>query len=173
MVIVGTGSIGCAIAETAKHFGMITVGVNRSGKAAPFFDAIYSTAQLSQAISKADVIVSVVPSTQETNFLFNEKTLEHCHESLFINIGRGNVLDESALILALERKYLSHAILDVCQIEPLPSDSSLWQHPQITITPHISGISDIDSVFDIFRRNFERYQRRQPLKYLVDFEMGY
>ncbi len=173
MVILGTGSIGAHVAATAKHFGMQVTGVSRSGKLATSFDTVVTTAQLTSKLSDADVVVSTLPSTPETKGLLSHPTLSACNGAILFNVGRGPVLEESALLHALEQKHIRHAVLDVFANEPLDSPHPFWTHPDITVTPHISAISFPDQVFAIFADNYQRWHQGSALQYTVDFDLGY
>ena len=88
-------------------------------------------------------------------------------------VGRGNVIDEATILHALDARWISHAILDVFPVEPLPATSPLWGHPQVTITPHVSAISFARDIAQVFQENLERYLAKKTLKYQVDVENQY
>ncbi len=92
---------------------------------------------------------------------------------VFINVGRGSVVDEAALLDALDQKEIQHAFLDVFIQEPLPENNPLWRHPSVTVTPHISAHSFPQQVFALFADNYLRWQRGEPLESVVDMERGY
>ena len=174
MVILGTGSIGSHLARSAKALGFHLVGVNRSGTAnEPAFDAILPLAELNTALEQADIMVSTLPATADTNDILNTTSLGHCRKALLFNVGRGNALCETGLLSALDSGAIAHAFLDVFKQEPLPEDHPFWQHPAITITPHIAAESFPHQVMAIFRNNAERWMNQQPLRYTIDFQQGY
>ncbi|MDP2515680.1 D-2-hydroxyacid dehydrogenase [Photobacterium damselae subsp. piscicida] len=174
LVIIGTGSIGQHLAQVAKAFHCQVIGVNRHGNSpCELFDCIYATAQLSQALEQADVIVSVVPATSDTTNLFNHQTFSHCHQALLFNVGRGNAVNIANLYQALDRDQIRHAYLDVFKTEPLEQNSKLWGHPQISITPHIAAESFPEQVIEIFKINYIRWLNNQTLNYQIDFRKGY
>ncbi|WP_407331938.1 D-2-hydroxyacid dehydrogenase [Enterovibrio sp. 27052020O] len=173
LVILGTGSIGAHVAGTAKHFGMKVTGISRSGQTTAPFDTVFTTSQLSVALSDADVIVSTLPSTSETQGLLNQHTLSACNKAILFNVGRGSVLDENALLVALEKGHIRHAVLDVFASEPLDENHPFWAHPAVTITPHISAVSFPEQVFAIFTENYRRWHEGNSLQYAVDFDLGY
>ncbi|UXI01143.1 D-2-hydroxyacid dehydrogenase [Photobacterium sp. TY1-4] len=174
LVILGTGSIGTHLAGVAKAMGMTVVGVNRSGRAEPaHFDRIYPLTQLTDALAQADVLVSTLPATPQTDRLLNRDSLSHCRETLVFNVGRGNSLCETGLLAAINAGQVAHAFLDVFNQEPLPPHHPFWQHPQITVTPHIAAESFPEQVFETFRDNYLRYTQQQPLHHLINFEHGY
>ncbi|EGA69179.1 phosphoglycerate dehydrogenase [Vibrio sinaloensis DSM 21326] len=175
LVILGTGSIGSYLAATAKAFGLHVAGVNRSGipaKNSPF-DTTYHIQELSTALKHADVIVNTLPDTSETQGIFNQETLSHCHKALLFNVGRGSAIDEQAIITALEKHWLEHAFLDVFEQEPLAPQHPFWSHPNITITPHIAAISFPEQVVEIFTDNYHRWRDGFGLLNQIDLDKGY
>ncbi|WP_105903392.1 D-2-hydroxyacid dehydrogenase [Vibrio gangliei] len=175
MLILGTGSIGSKLAETANALGFKAVGVNRSGQAPTpsCFSHCYSIDQIDQALAQADIVVNALPSTEQTRGLLNREHLSHCQQALLFNIGRGDAVDEQGLLAALEQNWLSHAYLDVFPVEPLPPQSAYWQHPNVTITPHIAANSFPEQVFAIFKQNCQHWLANEPLENQVDFQRGY
>ncbi|UJF19178.1 D-2-hydroxyacid dehydrogenase [Vibrio sp. SS-MA-C1-2] len=184
MVIIGTGTIGQEIAKVAKAFNMPVVGVNRSGIITrtgfdidayvnPYFDEILPFSELTQQLKPQDIIVSVLPSTLATRDIFDTSFFSSCLKSIFINVGRGDSLVEDALLTAIKKGQISHAILDVFKQEPLPEDHAFWHHPKITITPHIAAISSPEQVIEIFSRNYLKWCQHQPLDFVIDLKTGY
>ena len=144
LLIIGYGSIGRELAKRAQAFGMRAWGVTRSGKGDPaHVEKIWPAAELHEALPQADHVVIAAPDTPETKHLIGAEQIARvkCGARL-INIGRGSLLDEAALIAALQSGQLSGAALDVTSVEPLPADSPLWKAPNLFITPHTSGVSD-------------------------------
>ncbi|AOM83628.1 D-2-hydroxyacid dehydrogenase [Salisediminibacterium beveridgei] len=140
--ILGTGAIGSEIAKRTDAFGMTTTGFNRSGKKPDHFDAVHTIDQLPERISELDYLVAVLPRTEETDQLLNEALFSKMKASaVLINIGRGNVIHEEDLLKALQSNALDHAILDVFNEEPLPKDHPFWFDKNITVTPHMAGLS--------------------------------
>lgn len=175
LVILGSGSIGCKLAQTAAALGFICLGVNRSGQVPSnsHFQQCYSIEQLDCALKQADIVVNALPSTQQTRHILNQPHLSHCQNVLLFNIGRGDAVDEQGLLIALEKGWLAHAYLDVFPVEPLPQGSAYWQHSKVTITPHIAATSFPKQVFEIFEQNCQRWLAQQPLLNQVDFTLGY
>ena len=172
--IMGTGSIGGHIADTAKAFNLSTLGLSRSGAPTAGFDQVFSVAELDQFLSRSNYLVSTLPDTPETNGLLNEDTLAALPEhAYFINVGRANIVDDEALTRALRTGRLAGAALDVFDTEPLPADSPLWTTPNLSVTAHIAAISHPLLLVPIFVDNYRRYKNNQPLKYVVDFDAGY
>ena len=174
MVILGTGSIGSHLARSAQALGFNIIGVNRSGTTSePAFDAIAPLGNLDAVLAEADVLVSTIPATADTNDLLNAASLGHCRNALLFNVGRGNALCETGLLKAIDSGAIGHAFLDVFKQEPLPAAHPFWQHPAITVTPHIAAESFPHQVMAIFRDNAQRWLTQQPLCYTVDFQRGY
>lgn len=174
MLILGTGSIGQHIAATARHFGMEVLGVSRAGREAPGFDRTYQVQALNKVLPKADVVVSVLPSTPETRGLFDAGRLEQIRPgAIFFNVGRGDAVDETALVQALRSGHIGAAVLDVFATEPLPADSPLWDLPNVVITPHNAGYSFPDQIVTRFSRNYLKYIEGKPMEGVVNFDLGY
>lgn len=160
IAIIGVGAIGGEIARLAKAFNMKTLGVNRSGQEVNHVDEIYQLHEIDKILPRADFVVSVLPSTKETRHILTEHHFTIMKESaVFINIGRGNVVKEEILIEALKENKISHAVLDVFETEPLPSNHVFWSLENVTVTPHISGISQLylPRSFEIFKANLQAY----------------
>lgn len=178
LLILGTGAIGSEIARLAQAFSMKTIGMNRSGREVEHFDELILFEQLQDTLPHADVVVSVLPSTSETKNLLQFKHFEAMKaESLFINIGRGDLISEETLIKVLEQKEIAHMILDVFPKEPLEETSPLWKFSNLTITPHISSISEnyLPRAFEIFEHNFNVYNGQIGDSYInkIDLNRGY
>ncbi|NSL52118.1 D-2-hydroxyacid dehydrogenase [Calidifontibacillus erzurumensis] len=178
ITILGAGAIGCEIARVAKAFNMKTIGVNRSGQNADYMDEIYSVQDLEQALVQADFVVSVLPSTKETYHLLKENHFKMMkNECVFINIGRGDIVEESVLLKVLEDGEIAHAVLDVFESEPLPEGHPFWKMENVTVTPHISGLSALyqQRAFQIFEHNLINYLsgNNNNLKNVIDLDRGY
>jgi phosphoglycerate dehydrogenase-like enzyme len=125
--------------------------------------------------SGIDYLISVIPSTKETRGLLNHDTLKNCELSkpVFINVGRGDIISEKSILNALEKGWISKAILDVFETEPLPQESELWNHEKVVITPHVAAISFASNVTKVFFENLKRLDNSQDLKYSVNWRSGY
>lgn len=172
--IMGTGSIGQHIAKTAKCFELTVKGLSRSGTDTEGFDNVFPTEQLSDFLKDCDYVVSTLPQTDETDNLLSADALgclpTHAY---FINVGRGNVVDDDALVDALNNGRLAGAALDVFDEEPVPEDSTLWDATNLAITAHIAAVSYTSLIVPIFIDNYQRYIKQQPLKHVIDFDAGY
>ena len=174
LCVVGLGDIGRAIARAARGVGLRVVGVSRSGKRVPEAGRVYKTRDIGKAVAAADFIVLTVPLTEATRGLIGTAELAAMKPSAWlINIARGPVVDEAALLDALRDNRLGGAVLDVFDEEPLPRGHPLWELDNVVITPHISGPSAPVEIAPIFNDNLRRYLTRRPLRYVVDRERGY
>lgn len=177
LLIVGTGAIGSQIAKYAKVFGMKTVGVNTRGKPVDHFDEIFGMDDLHNLLPKADFILSVLPSTKTTKGVFGKKEFElMSSEAVFINMGRGDAVKESELIEAIEKNEIAHAFLDVFEIEPLMENHPFWSMEKVTITPHVSAITEeyLPRAFEIFEKNLALYLNGEGnFINKVDLKRGY
>ena len=142
-VIVGVGAIAEELAIRCKAFGMRVVGVSNGRSAAPDFDAILPRARLNEGAAQADFLIVLVPHNKETDKLIDAAVLRAMKPSgVLINIARGGVVDEDALIAALRNKEIAGAGLDVFRTEPLPKESPFWDLPNVFITSHVGGMSN-------------------------------
>ena len=141
--ILGLGAIAEDMAPRFKAFGMRVVGISRTSRPIPGFDKIYSRAEIAQAVAELDYFVLLVPLEDDTRNIVNDRVLSAMKPTAFlINLARGGVLDEDALLRALEQKRIAGAALDALAKEPLPVDNPLWKLPNVYITPHIGGFCD-------------------------------
>lgn len=177
VTILGAGSIGTETAKAVKRFDMHTTGVNTKGEAASFFDEMYNSSQLKEAVASADYVVNVLPLTVETENVIDKYIFEAMkEEAVFINIGRGATVQEQDLIDALKKGYIHHAVLDVFNQEPLGESHPFWEMENVTVTPHISGISSgyVPRAMDIFERNLKAFLRHpESMINAVDVKKGY
>ncbi|XP_070152044.1 glyoxylate/hydroxypyruvate reductase A [Polyergus mexicanus] len=175
--ILGLGTIGKIMAEKLKLFGATIWGMTRSTsmEKLSYINEYRTVDDLQDILKNCDYIINILPSTQNTNGLLNGTVLQHCKakNTVFINIGRGSVIKEADLINALEQKWISAAILDVFEKEPLPKESKLWNFPQVTISPHISGVTVAHDVVEQFAANYVRYMKGENLINIFDFNKGY
>lgn len=158
--VVGTGAIGSEIARRAKAFGMKTLGLNRDGHPVEGFDQVYPRDELHALLAASDFIVVIVPLTEKTRHMIGAAEFAVMKPTaLFINVARGPVVDEQALIDALRAEKIAGAVLDVFEQEPLPPESPLWTLPNVFITPHQSAKSPryMERALRIFERNLQRY----------------
>ncbi len=177
LLIVGFGSIGQELAKRAKAFGMRVCAVNRSGRGeVSMVDKIVPSSQLPQVLPDADYVVVAAPETADTKQLIGGRELARMKEGArLVNVSRGSLLDEDALVKALETGKLRGAALDVTSTEPLPAESPLWKTPNLFITPHTSAVSDRlwPRQTELLLQLLERWFSGQELFNRVNFEKGY
>lgn len=172
-VIVGTGEIGSEIAQRFRAMGCPVEGVSRSGSANGAFDAAHRIADLPKVAARANWLICALPLTEDTFHLVNAAVLDACREAVLINVGRGPVVDEKALIDALDGKRLQGAALDVFEVEPLPEDSRLWTHERVIASPHIAGLTTTAGAGDGFLECLRELERGKLPKWTVDRGRGY
>lgn len=176
LLIIGTGNIGQAIASRAKPFGVRVWGSRRHPEPLPNFDKIVGADEWRSLLPAADYVVIATPLTPETKGLIDEAALQSMRPSAYlINIARGAIVDETALLTALREGWIAGAGLDTVAIEPLPPESPLWSLPKAFITPHCSALSPRlrERIAELFIDNLKRYQTGQPLRNVVDKKAGY
>jgi phosphoglycerate dehydrogenase-like enzyme len=169
-VVVGLGSIGLEVARLAAAFGVAVIGVRRHPRGdEPVAETVTPDA-LSSVLGRAEVVVLCAPANASTRHLVDDAFLAAMAPgSLLVNIGRGSVVDEAALLRALDGGGLAGAVLDVFETEPLPEDSPLWAHPKVAVTPHNSAIAGARyrRQEDLFVANLGRFVRGEPLSGVV------
>ncbi|URJ48464.3 D-2-hydroxyacid dehydrogenase [Paenibacillus polymyxa] len=166
LLITGVGEIGRETARIAEAFGMRVIGIRRSGKEAPHVEHMYTNEQLHEALGAADIVVNILPFTEETHHFFDEKAFAAMRKgAFFINVGRGGTVHTDALVRSLEQKHIAFAGLDVFEEEPLPASHPLWSLDHVLITPHIAGDTDryAERAVDIFLTNLNAYAADQEL----------
>lgn len=174
--ILGTGSIGSHLAQILSAFGVNTVGYNTNGRAVEGFDRSHPLDDLMNHIGEADILINILPSTEATTGLL---TKDHFHkmkdDSVFVNIGRGDIVPDEVLIEVLEEKIIGHLILDVFNKEPLESESPFYKYDNITITPHASSKTSgyIERAFDIFEHNLKHMEDTGKMENVIDINKGY
>lgn len=172
--ILGAGSIASDLVSAARLFEMEIVGINRSGKSETNYDALYTIDNLCEFASRLDYLVCILPDTKETRHIVDARFLEHLpKDCVLINAGRGNSIDDSALINALNKQQLKAAVLDVFKQEPLPNAHPYWHMENVYITQHTAAISSPYAVCEVFAENYTRWRNDQALKHSIDFTRGY
>lgn len=181
MGIVGYGEIGRECALLAKPLGVKIHAIRRNPERSandPLLDQVYPAGKMHEMLGEIDVLLTSAPLTPETHHLISDSAFQAMKPSaLVINVGRGPVIDEAALIRALEAKQISGAALDVFEEEPLPADSPLWGMENVLISPHCTDRTEnpdwLDLSMQCFVENFWRFTRGQPLENVVDKKAGY
>ena len=177
--LLGVGSIGAHLAGTAKHFGMKVWGYTKESETSTLVDRYFhpngleSDSLLSFA-QGLDYLVIVLPRTQGTNQIVDANVLDALPpHALIVNVGRGNAIDESALVEVLTHNKIAGAVLDVTDKEPLPTEHPFWTTPNLLLTFHTSAVSYPEDITKLFIENYQRYVEGKSLKHQVDFEKGY
>ena len=174
LCVVGLGDIGRSIAKAARALGMQVIGVTRSGRGSRDALRVYRTQALRAALARADFVVLTLPLSDETRGLVGPAELAAMKPTAWLlNLARGPIVNETALLGALRARRIGGAILDVFDTEPLPADHPLWGFDNVVVTPHISGPSTPREIGPIFNDNLRRYAARRPLRHLVDRARGY
>lgn len=176
ILIVGFGSIGRAIAQRAKVFETHILAVKKHLSHEMFADHVYTEAEIMEVLPKADIVIAALPSTPDTeNFFGEEKFSAMKPSALFINIARASIVDEDALIKALQENKIAGACMDVFSKEPLPADHPFWDMDQVIMTPHIASmIPDFwDKLTFLLKENFIAFSHKGKLMNEIDKEKGY
>jgi len=174
LCVVGLGDIGRPIARAARRAGMRVIGVTRRGRPVPGVQSVYRLPAIKRALAQADFVALVVPLSPETQGLIAEAELAAMKPSAWlINMARGPVVAEQALIQALRVRRIGGAVLDVFDTEPLPAGHPFWTMDNVAITPHISGPSDPAEIAPFFNDNLRRYVAGRRLRAVVDRARGY
>lgn len=171
VLVVGLGGIGTETARLLKGFGATVLGVKRTVEPVENVDEVYGTNDLADAISRADAVVITLPGTEATTGLIDKAVLEAAPPGLVVvNVGRGTVIDEPALVDALRCGQVSSAYLDVFAVEPLPDDSALWDLPNVLVSPHTAALNAAEDrrIAELFADNLRRFLDHQPLRNLMD-----
>jgi phosphoglycerate dehydrogenase-like enzyme len=172
--LLGVGSIGAALAATAKHFDMRVKGYTRASEGCADVDEYFHGDDRIAFAADLDYLVGIMPNTAATRHLVDAALLAALPpRAVFINPGRGSVVDETALADALQSGQLAGAVLDVFQQEPLPPDHVFWRTPNLVITSHTAALSHPADIAPVFIENYRRWIAGEPLRYRVDFEIGY
>lgn len=185
--LLGVGSIGSHLAMTAKHFGMTVWGYTRSSESSKNIDKYFhpDTSSHPGPLPKEgegilafanglDYLISILPRTEDTNKIIDAELLNALPpHAIVINVGRGNAIDDSALVESLNQKKIAGAVLDVTDPEPLPKEHPFWKTSNLLLTFHTSAISYPEDIARLFIENYQLYVEGRPLKHQVDFERGY
>ncbi len=172
--IMGIGAIGSVVAQKAKAAGLRVISWDLCQREVPFVDKQYLSDELHDFLKEADYVVVVLPVTEDTVNLINKDIFQHMKtNACLINICRGELVDEDALCDALKQEEIAGAVIDVVKDEPLPSNSKLWECPNLIITPHISGVGLPEDMARFFEKNFKRYIHKERLAGVVNFQTGF
>jgi phosphoglycerate dehydrogenase-like enzyme len=172
ILVVGLGNIGLEVARLARSFGMHTIGLKRRPDAElPHVEELHPSENLKELIPGADAVVVTLPLTELTEGVVDREAISLMKpECVFVNVGRGGVVDEEALIESLEDRRIAGAALDVFATEPLPPESPLWDLPNVLISPHTAALAESENerIVELFQKNLRLYLEEQPLFNRVD-----
>jgi D-2-hydroxyacid dehydrogenase (NADP+) len=172
--VLGLGYIGSVVAQKAKALGMRTISWDMDKRDVTFIDRQYGAGEIKGFLKEADFVVSTLPATPRTTNLINREAFRAMKKTAyFINISRGAIVDEEALVEALKTGTIAGAVLDVMKQEPPPPESPLWNCPNLILSAHICGPSLPEDMVEIFKENFQRYLKKEPLIGLINFERGF
>lgn len=174
VAVLGLGELGAACAQALAALNFRVLGWGRSPKTVPGVACLSGEAGLREALSQAGIVVLLMPLTAETTNLLNAERLALMPTgAVIINPGRGALIDDDALLAALDAGHVGHATLDVFRVEPLPPEHPYWRHPRVTVTPHIAADTRVPSAAKVIAENVRRGEAREPFLHLVDRARGY
>jgi glyoxylate/hydroxypyruvate reductase A len=174
VTVLGLGELGSAAATALATLGFRVTGWSRRAREISGVRCLAGAESLPQALAAAEILVSILPETPDTIDLLNADRLALLPRGCFIvNGGRGTLIDDDALVAALDSGHVSQATLDVFRVEPLPSSHPFWSHPGVTISPHVAAATRVSSAADAIAENVARAQSGVPLLHVVDRTRGY
>ncbi|ABR49810.1 D-isomer specific 2-hydroxyacid dehydrogenase, NAD-binding [Alkaliphilus metalliredigens QYMF] len=176
VAFIGTGSIAVESAKRLRGFEAKVIGVNTEGTEAPYFEQCYPVRELEEVLKISDVVVLTIPYTKETHHLINEVRLKEMKkDAVLINVSRGSIIDEKALIKHMQEGNLLGVALDVFEEEPLWEESPLWKLDNVIVTPHNSWISEMrnERRFSLIYENLKRYSEENELVNVLNLAKGY
>jgi len=173
VAMLGLGALGLACARALQAMNFPVTGWSRTAKEIPGLPCLSGEDGLRQALSTAQIVVTLLPKTPETENLLNATRLSWLPKgAVILNPGRGPLIDDAALLAALDGP-LGHATLDVFRTEPLPKDHPFWSHPKVTVTPHIAADTRAETAVEVLAANIARARDGAELLHLVDRQRGY
>jgi glyoxylate/hydroxypyruvate reductase len=172
--VLGLGELGQAAAQHFLQQGYRVSGWSRSLKQLEAIQCYAGDAGFKEVVSDADLVICLLPLTPDTtNFLNTERLSAFKQGAILVNVARGAIVDDAALLSALDSGQLQAACLDVFREEPLPATDPYWQHPAVLVTPHCSAVTNVDTAIHQIVENYQRTLNGLPLKHLVNRERGY
>lgn len=172
--VLGLGTIGTPCARRLLALGFSVSGWSRSPRREPGIRCHHGAEGLQPFLANCEILVCVLPLTASTAGIVDARLLAQLPRGAYlINVARGGLVDEEALLAALDAGQLAGAMLDVTQVEPLPQDHPLWRHPAVRITPHIAGLTNAPTAIATIVENLRRWQTGEPLLHLVERARGY
>jgi glyoxylate/hydroxypyruvate reductase A len=174
VTILGLGELGRTCATALARLGFPVTGWSRTAKKITGVTCEHGSTGLKTALSNAEIVILLLPDTAATSNIMNAQTLSLLAKGAFIiNPGRGTLIDDKALLGALDSGQIGHATLDVFRIEPLPVDHPYWTHPNVTVTPHIASDTRPDTASQVIAENIRRGEAGDPFLHLVDRLLSY
>lgn len=174
IAVLGLGELGGAAARHFANLGYSVSGWARTSKQLEHISCFYGAQGLTKAVADADIVICLLPLTPATQQMLSKGFFSSVKPgSIFINVARGDIVNETALLAALDNGQLQAACLDVFCQEPLPAEHPLWSHPAVLITPHVSAVTDVGAVVEQIADNYRRSQRGEALLNPVDISRGY
>lgn len=172
--ILGLGKIGTHVAKKLQNMGFKVKGWSKTAKKINNINCLYGNESLTNAITSTDILINILPLTNETENILNLKNLSKLNKNGYlINVGRGEHLVENDLLELINSKHLSGALLDVFRTEPLPNKHPFWNCKNISITPHVAALTNVNSAIDIIVKNYENSTQGKPLTNIVSVKKGY
>lgn len=172
--ILGLGALGAACAEALTGLNFPVLGWSRAPKEIANISCHHGAAGLAEVLQNVQIVVLLLPDTPATTNILNAQTLALLPRGArLLNPGRGPLIDDAALLAALDRGQIAHATLDVFRQEPLPADNPYWAHPKVTVTPHIAAETRPSTASQVIAQNISRNETGAPLLHLVDRNLGY
>lgn len=173
VLVVGTGAVGRGIARAFLGAGCTVAGLSRGGRPQETFERVHPVASFAEAVHGVRWMALACPLTEDTYHLLDRARLSACEGVYLINVGRGGLVEEALLPEALDRGWLSGAALDVFETEPLPAESPLWGRSDVTVSPHISGLTTIPGAGEGFLASLEEVEAGRTPALAVDPARGY
>ena len=172
-LVVGTGTVGAGIARALLAAGCRVDGASRGGEFREPFEHVYAIASFATAVRGSQWLILACPLTEESFHLLDRHRLSQCDGAYLINVGRGALVEEAALPEALDQRWLTGAALDVFEVEPLPESSPLWDRPDVTVSPHISGLTTVPGAAAGFLEVLGDLEAGRIPRLKVDLGKGY
>jgi len=174
VAMLGLGELGLACARALQALNFPVTGWSRSPKDIPDLPCQHGAKGLDEALRGAQIVVTLLPKTPETENLLDARSLALLPRgAVILNPGRGALIDDDALLASLDAGHIGHATLDVFRLEPLPPDHPYWSHPRVTVTPHIAADTRAASAARVIAENIRRGETGEPFLHLVDRARGY
>ncbi|WP_068115519.1 2-hydroxyacid dehydrogenase [Tropicimonas marinistellae] len=174
VTILGLGALGAACAQALANLGFPVTGWSRTRRKVEGVTCLSGPAGLEQALARAQILILLLPLTPGTEDLLHAAHIDQLPKgAVILNPGRGQLIDDAALLAALDSGHVGHATLDVFRTEPLPRDHPYWAHPRVTVTPHIASETRPDTASEVIVENVRRGEAGEPFLHLVDRARGY